>query len=202
MKNKNLPNKLTNLRLILSFAIIVFLLFPFNMININFKKYLINDTVIVDLKMLIAGILFLIASITDFFDGYLARKYNNTSEYGILMDPISDKILINSALILLSSYGYIHPIITIVVVLRDIIVNSFRIMAAKANVLEPSSFSGKVKTFFLMIGIILKMFGNLPFAFFNLAIDDLFLIAGTILALISCYEYIMLYKKYIKASNE
>lgn len=201
MKDKKLPNRLTNLRLIISIIIVIFLLFPFSMVNINFKKYLVNDTVIIDLKMIIAGVLFIIASITDFFDGYLARKHNNTSEYGILMDPISDKILVDSALIILSSYGYIHPIITIIVVLRDIIVNSFRIVAAKSNVLEPSNLAGKAKTFFLMIGIILKMFGNVPFEFIKIKGDDFFLITGTILALISAYQYIMLYKKYIKTNN-
>ena len=201
MKNKKLPNRLTNLRLILSIIIVIFLLFPFSMVNINFKKYLINDTTIIDMKMIIAGVLFIIASITDFFDGYLARKYNNTSEYGILMDPISDKILIDSVLIVLSSYGYIHPIITIVVVLRDIVVNSFRIMAAKANIIEPSSLAGKSKTFFLMIGIILKMFGNIPFTFIGIAGDDFFLITGTVLALISCYQYVIAYRKYIKTNN-
>ena len=201
MKNSKLPNRLTNLRLILSIVIVIFLLFPFNMVNINFKKYLINDTAIIDMKMIIAGALFIIASITDFFDGYFARKHNTTSEYGILMDPISDKILIDSVLIVLSSYGYIHPIITIVVILRDIVVNSFRIIAAKANVLEPSSLAGKCKTFFLMIGIILKMFGNVPFTFIGIAGDDFFLITGTVLALISGYQYVTVYRKYIKTNN-
>ena len=77
MKNKKLPNRLTNFRLILSLIIIILLLFPFNMININFKKYLIDNTVIVDTKMIIIGVLFIISSITDFLDGYLARKYNS-----------------------------------------------------------------------------------------------------------------------------
>lgn len=198
MKNEKLPNRLTNLRLILSLVIIFILLFPFSMININFNKYLVDSTLIVDTKMIIVGILFIISSITDYLDGHLARKYNNISDYGKLMDPIADKILVNSVLIILSANGYIHPIVPVVVIIRDIIINSLRMVAASSGVAEPAGTTGKVKTTFLMIGIILKLFGNLPFGIFNIAIDDFFLVAGTVLCLISGYEYIKAYKKYLK----
>ena len=197
MKNEKLPNKLTNLRLVLSLIIIFILLFPFNMLNINFKKYLIDSIIIVDTKMIIVGILFIISSITDFLDGHLARKYNNVSDYGKLMDPIADKILVNSVLIILSSYGYIHPIVPVVVIIRDIIINSLRMVAANSGVAEPAGITGKFKTAFLMLGITLKLFGNLPFGLINIAVDDFFLIAGTILCLISGFEYIKTYKKYL-----
>ena len=199
MKNEKLPNKLTNLRLILSLVIIFILLFPFNMININFRKYLINGVVIVDTKMILVGVLFIISSITDFLDGHLARKYNNISDYGKLMDPIADKILVNSVLIILSANGYIHSIVPVVVINRDIIINSLRMVAASSGVAEPAGLTGKVKTSFLMIGITLKLFSNLPFGLFNVAVDDFFLVAGTLLCLISGYEYVKAYKKYLKS---
>lgn len=198
MKNKKLPNKLTNLRFLLSFVIIIFLLFPFNMVNINFKKYLINNILILDVKMIIIGVLFIIASITDFLDGYLARKYNNISDYGKLMDPIADKILVNSILIILSSYGYIYPIVPVIVIMRDVIINSLRMIAATSGVAEPAAIVGKFKTTFLMIGITLKLFGNFPFGLFNIAIDDLFIIAGTILCVVSGLQYTKAYRKYLK----
>ena len=198
MKNKKLPNKLTNLRLILSGVIIILLLFPFNMLNINFKKYLINNIVILDVKMVIVGILFIIASITDFLDGYLARKYNNMSDYGKLMDPIADKVLVNSILIVLSSYGYIYPIVPVIVIIRDVIINSLRMLAATSGVAEPALVVGKFKTAFLMIGITLKLFGNLPFGLLNIAVDDLFIIAGTLLSVISGMQYAKAYRKYMK----
>ena len=197
MKNKKLPNRLTNLRLIISLIIIFIMLFPFNMVGINFKKYLINNTVIVDTKMIVVGILFIISSITDFLDGYLARKYNNITNYGKLMDPIADKILVNSVLIMLSSYGYIHPIVPIIVIIRDIVINSLRMIAAQSGVAEPAGITGKFKTLFLMLGIIFKLFGNLPFELINISIDDFFLVAGTILCIISGFEYIKSYKKYL-----
>ena len=198
MKNKDLPNRLTNIRLVLSFIIIFILLFPFHMLDINFKKYLINSTIIVDLKMIIVGILFIISCITDFLDGYLARKYNNISVYGTLMDPIADKILVNCVLVILSAYGYIHPIAPVIVIIRDIIVNSLRMVAAVSGIAEPAGITGKVKTVFLMIGITLKLFGNLPFGLINLAVDDFFIVAGVILCVISGFEYSKVYKKYLK----
>jgi len=198
MKNEKLPNRLTNLRLILSFIIIIILLFPFNMVNVSFKKYLIEDTVIIDSKMIIVGVLFIISCITDYLDGHLARKYNNVSDYGKLMDPIADKISVNSVLIILSAYGYIHPVVPVIVIVRDIIINSLRMVAASSGVAEPAMLSGKIKTVFLMLGIIFKLFGNLPFGLYNIAVDDFFIIAGSILCLISGFEYIKAYKKYLK----
>ena len=199
MKDKKLPNRLTNFRLILSIIIIIFLLFPFNMLNIGFDKYLIDNVTVVDTKMIIIGGLFIISCITDFLDGYLARKYNNESDYGKLMDPIADKISINSILIILSAYGYIHPIVPVIVVIRDIIINSLRMVAANSGTVEPAGFTGKFKTAFLMIGVTLKLFGNLPFALINVSIDDFFIIAGTVLCVISGVEYIKAYKKYLRS---
>ena len=198
MKNKDLPNRLTNIRLVLSLIIIFILLFPFNMLDISFKKYLINSTIILDLKMAIVGVLFIIACITDFLDGFLARKYNNISDYGTLMDPIADKILVNCTLVILSAYGYIHPIAPVIVIMRDIIVNSLRMVAAVSGIAEPAGMTGKVKTLFLMIGITLQLFGNLPFGLINLEADDFFIVAGVILCVISGFEYNKVYKKYLK----
>ncbi len=109
--NKNIPNYLTMARIIISLFVIVFLLFPFEMVNISFKKYLINGSVVIDVKLLIAAVLFVIASVTDFLDGYLARKYDAVSDFGKVMDAIADKILVNGLLIILSGQGFITPVI-------------------------------------------------------------------------------------------
>ena len=198
MKNKNLPNKITNLRMIITLIILIILIFPFNMLNINFKKYLIDESIIIDLKMVIVGVLFVISSITDFLDGYLARKYNNVSDYGKLMDPIADKLSINGILIILASLGYINGIIPLITVLRDTVITSFRMIALQNGYVEAAAISGKLKTSFLMIGIALKLFGNLPFGLLNIAMDDFFLIAGTALSFISGVQYVFNYRKYLK----
>lgn len=194
--NKNIPNNITVIRIILSFIIIVFLLFPFDMVDISFPKYLINGSLILDIKMLIAAILFVIASVTDFIDGYLARKYNAVSDFGKVMDAIADKVLVNGILIILCGQGYITPVIPVIVILRDTVVNTVKMVAGNNGDVVAAIKTGKFKTAFLMIGITLKLLGNFPMGLFNVALDDFFLITATVLSLISGIEYVMLYKKY------
>ena len=198
--NKNIPNYLTIARLILSLIVIVFLLFPFDMINVSFPKYLINGTVMLDVKMLIAAIIFVIASVTDFFDGKLARKYNAVSDFGKVMDAIADKVLVNSILIILSGLGYISPIIPVVIILRDTVVNTIKMVAGEHGDVVAAIKTGKFKTAFLMIGVTLKLIGNFPAGLYNIALDDFFLITATVLSLVSGFEYFNIYKKYFMNS--
>lgn len=197
MKDKNLPNKLTIFRIILSIIIIILLLFPFNMVNINIPKYLVGGIVILDLKFVIAGALFIIASITDFLDGYIARKYNLVTDFGKVLDAIADKVLVNSLLIILCGKGYITPIIPVVIILRDTVVNSIKMIAGEKGNVVAAIKSGKFKTAFLMIGLTLKLFGNLPMGLYNIALDDFFLITATVLSLVSGFEYYRIYRKYL-----
>lgn len=194
--NKNIPNYLTMARIIISLFVIVFLLFPFEMVNISFKKYLINGSVVIDVKLLIAAVLFVIASVTDFLDGYLARKYDAVSDFGKVMDAIADKILVNGLLIILSGQGFITPVIPVVIILRDTVVNTIKMVAGNNGSVVAAIKTGKYKTAFLMIGITLKLLGNFPLGLVNVALDDFFLITATILSLISGIEYFNIYKKY------
>lgn len=196
--NKNLPNNLTKLRIVLAIIILGLMLFPFEMANINIPKYLINGELIIDLKLLICGILFIIASITDFLDGKIARKYNLVSDYGKVMDAIADKILVNGLLIVLTGQGYIYPIIPVIIILRDTITNTFKMIAGNNGEVVGAIKTGKIKTAFLMIGLSLKLFGNFPLGLINIALDDFCLVTATILAIISGVEYYNLYKKYFK----
>lgn len=196
--NKDIPNRITIFRIILSVILIIYLLFPFNMINVTFPKYLIDGKALLDIKLLIADIIFVIAAISDFFDGYLARKYNAVSDFGKVTDAIADKILVNGVLIILSGQGYISPIIPTIVVLRDIVVNNLKMIAGENGNVVAAIKTGKFKTACLMIGIVLKLIGNLPCELFNVALDDFFLITGTTLSLISGFEYFNIYKKYLK----
>ena len=196
--NKNLPNNLTKLRIILAIIIIGIMLFPFDMVNINFPKYLINGNVVLDLKLLIVAFLFIVASITDFFDGRIARKYNLVSNYGKVMDAIADKILVNGLLIVLCGQGYIHPLIPVIIILRDTITNTFKMLAGTNGEVVGAIKTGKFKTAFLMIGLVLKLIGNFPMELINISLDDFFLITAAVLSVISGIEYYNLYKKYFK----
>lgn len=196
--NKELPNNLTKLRIVLSIIIMLLMLFPFDMVNISIPKYLINGTLIIDLKLVICAVLFVIASITDFFDGKIARKYNLVSNYGKVMDAIADKILVNGLLIILTGQGYITPVIPVIIVLRDTVTNTFKMIAGEHGNVVGAIKTGKFKTAFLMVGITLKLIGNFPLGLFGIALDDFCLVTATILAIISGVEYYNLYKKYFK----
>ena len=190
----NLPNKLTISRIIMSIAIIVLLLFPFQMAGIEFPQLFIDEKLVVDSKYLIAGTLFILASLTDFLDGYLARKNNLVTDFGKLLDAIADKVLVNSVLIILASQGFIHPIIPVVIIVRDSIVNSIKMIAASRGKVVAAIKSGKVKTATLMVGISLTLFYNLPFELFNLRVADFLLFVAAILSIISGIQYYLLNK--------
>ena len=107
----NLPNKLTIIRIILSF-VFMFLLFTQGL-----------------LAKVLALITFLIASITDFYDGYLARKYNLITDLGKLLDPIADKILVLSAFLAFVEMGIIPAWMVVIIILRELVITGVRIFA-------------------------------------------------------------------------
>ena len=192
-----LPNRLTIFRLILAVVVVILFLFPYDMIGYNFPKYLINGVAILDVKLVICAVLFIVASITDFFDGKIARKYNYVTNFGKLMDPIADKMLVNSLLIILAGEGYIATIIPVIIISRDIVVDGVRMLLTEQGEVLPAGKLGKFKTAFLMMGITLKLVGNLPFSLWNLPVADFLIITATVLSLISGIGYYMGAKKFI-----
>lgn len=136
---KHLPNILTMLRI---------LLIPF------FIYYFINES------FMVAFIIFIVASVTDFFDGYLARKLQVISNFGKIMDPLADKLLVLSALALLSfgKDGYLSKWIFIIITLREILVTILRDLYKKKKIYLPANNWGKVKTVIQMVGLTVSFF--------------------------------------------
>ncbi|MBE6159721.1 MAG: CDP-diacylglycerol--glycerol-3-phosphate 3-phosphatidyltransferase [Lactobacillales bacterium] len=193
----NLPNKITMSRIVLTIFIIVLLLFPFDAAGINMPKLFVNESLVVDITYVIAGVLFIIASLTDFVDGYIARKYNLVTDFGKMIDAIADKILVNPILIILAAKGFVSPLIPVIIVCRDSIVNSIKMIAgSKGNVVAAIKL-GKLKTACLMTGIVLTLFYNLPFELLNLKVSDALLIVACVLSIISGIEYYNMNKKFI-----
>lgn len=190
----NLPNKLTVSRIILAFIIIFLLLFPFYTVGLEFPRYLISG-IQVDSKYFLAGGLFIIASLTDWIDGYLARKNNMVTDTGKMLDAIADKVLINSVLIIFASLGFINAIIPVILVVRDIFVNTIKMEAAAKGKVVAAISSGKIKTASLMVGIILMFFYNLPFELWNIRVDLFLLYFATIMSIVSMIEYYQLNKE-------
>ena len=193
----NLPNKITIFRIILAVVIIVLLLFPFDSAGIKLPQIYVNETIVINIKYLIAGVLFIIASVTDFIDGHIARKYNLVTDFGKMMDAIADKILVNSVLIILSATGFIHPIIPIIIIMRDTVVNSIKMIAGSKGKVVAAIKSGKIKTALLMVGIVLTLFYNMPFELLNLKVADLLLIIAAIMSLVSGFQYYYMNKNLI-----
>jgi len=197
----NLPNKLTISRVIMSIIIIIILLgggYVTSIFGFEIPKIFVNEAIVIDLKYIIAGILFIIASVTDFLDGYIARKYNMITDFGKLVDAIADKILVNSVLIILAAQGFIHPIIPVIIIIRDSVVNSIKMLAASKGKVVAAIKSGKIKTACLMIGIVLTLFYNLPFELWNISVAKALLFIATILSVVSGIEYFTLNKHLIK----
>ena len=193
----NLPNKITMSRIFLSLVLIIILVFPFDSLGISTYKLFIAEKLVVDVKYLIAGVLFIIASLTDFVDGYIARKYNMVTDFGKMVDAIADKMLVNSVLIILAASGFIHAIIPVVIVTRDIVVDTIKMIAGSKGKVVAAIKTGKIKTIFMMIGITLTLFYNLPFELINIRVADILIIIATILSLISGIQYYQMNKKLI-----
>lgn len=190
----NLPNKITLLRIILSFVVVIILILPFDMMGINIPKLFINERIVIDVKYMVAGVLFIIASLTDFLDGYIARSRNLVTDFGKMIDAIADKMLVNSVLIILAASGFIHPIIPVIIVMRDSVVNTIKMIAGSKGKVVAAIKSGKVKTACLMTGIALTLFYNLPFELINIRVADFLLFIAAILSLISCGQYYLMNK--------
>ena len=195
----NLPNRITLARIILSVIIVGILIFPFDATGIATYKLFINESIVMDIKYIIAGVLFIIASLTDMIDGRIARKYNMVTDLGKMLDAIADKILVNSVLIILATSGFVHPIIPVVIISRDTIVDIIKMIAGSKGKVVGAIKTGKIKTIFMMLGITLTLFYNLPFELINIRISDILLIIGAVLSIISAVEYYNLNKKLILA---
>ncbi len=197
----NLPNKLTMSRIVFTIIIVLVLLLPFNSFGIQIPKIFVNEQIVIDVRYIIAGVLFILASITDFADGYIARKYNLVTEFGKMSDAIADKVIVNAVLIILSAHGFINPIIPIVIISRDTFVNTLKMAAGNQGVVVAASLMGKIKTTCMMLGIALMLFYNLPFELYNIRVADFLLLIATVLSVASAVQYFNANKQYISTNK-
>ena len=167
----NLPNKLTILRIIL---IIPFVLFMILGQGEGWMKWA-------------ALAIFVIASLTDTLDGYIARKYHLITDFGKFMDPLADKILVMSAMILLVEFGRLPAWIVIIILAREFAVSGFRLIASDNGLVIAASWWGKVKTVTQMIMVIL-MIADLPAPYPHI-ITDIVMYAALALTVISMIDY-------------
>lgn len=185
----NLPNKITVTRIVLSIFTLIFLILPWYQFGIHFPMFTFLGKVVVDSKYLIAGVLFVVASLTDFLDGYLARSKNMVTDFGKVMDAIADKILVNGVLIILAYNGFISIVVPIIIITRDTFVDSIKMVSGSKGKVVAASMMGKAKTVCMMIGVSFMLFYNLPFELIHLPLADLLIMAACLLSIISGCEY-------------
>ena len=167
----NLPNKLTILRTILVPVFIVMYL-----------------TSWIDGNQYYAAGIFVIASLTDFFDGYLARKYNLVTNFGKFLDPLADKMLVNSALLCMLVVPD-NPLpfwVVLIIIMRDFIINGFRLVASDNNTVIAADYWGKVKTTVQMIMVIVVIL-NFDNIVMNV-IEQILIYASVILTVVSLLD--------------
>ncbi len=178
----NLPNKLTILRMILIVPFVIVML---------------EESVIPQGKW-IALAIFILASLTDFVDGHLARKYNLVTNFGKFMDPLADKLLVCAAMILLVEMGRIPAWVVIIIMSREFIISGFRLIASDNHVVIAASYWGKFKTVFQMLMICL-MIADLG-GIFDILTQIIMWIA-LILTVVSLMDYLIKNKDVMKETK-
>lgn len=194
----NLPNKLSMFRIILVPVIAVIYLFADFSMHFNFAAN--GHMVELSMTSIVVLVLFGIASFTDFLDGNIARKRNLITSFGKFIDPIADKLLVNTMLILFAVSGVVPVIPVIVMVWRDTIVDGLRMNASAKGKVVAAGMMGKAKTVLQMFAIIFLLLNNLPFEFFGLPVAQILLWAAMIVSVASGIDYFLKLKDIVMES--
>lgn len=174
----NLANKITFFRIVL---VPVFL---FVFLNTDIPNYRLISTAI-----------FLIASLTDTLDGYIARSRNLVTNLGKFLDPLADKLLVSAALIAFVQTNEISSVVVIIIISREFIITGFRAVAAEKNVVIAASFWGKLKTIFQMIMIMYVLTDFYNYNQTTIIIKDILIILTVIFTILSAVDYLYKNKK-------
>lgn len=175
----NLANKLTMFRIIL---VPIFMFFLLAKVFPSYGQY-------------VAAVIFIIASITDSLDGYIARSRNQITKFGKFMDPLADKLLVSAALISLIELDQLPAWIVFVIIAREFAITGLRVLAASEGITIAASWWGKIKTITQIIAIILLLVNNYPFSLLNIPLDKIAIYLAAIFTIISGIDYVLVNKK-------
>lgn len=218
----NLPNKITLSRIILIVAMIIGIFILGIIETIPEARFIAPDLgdSKINLIYLIICVIFIIAALTDYLDGHLARKLNLVTDFGKFLDPIADKLLNDATMIFLLVPQIYAPnqrsnpisltilaVCVIVMIARDLVVDGLRLIAVKNNVVIAANYFGKAKTVLQMIAIPMLLLNDWPFHYFDnqwpepLQISNLFFYAATIMSLVSGVIYVVQNKQVFKGEK-
>ena len=192
----NLPNKLTLFRIFLVPLLCLVWLFPYESFGIRFPYFTFGHITLSCLNLIVL-ILFAIASFTDYLDGHIARKKNLVTTFGKFADPIADKLLVNTMLIILCYKHAIPLVCCLLMILRDMVVDGCRMIAAQKGVVVSAGILGKLKTVLQMITIILILLNNLPFELWFIPMDEILIWFTSFVSVAGGYSYFLQVKDYI-----
>lgn len=191
MAKMNIPNRLTIIRILLVPVVVaVYLCMDPNLYVFDVKSGLA-------LRDVIAFAIFAIASITDFLDGMLARKNNWITSFGKFADPIADKMLVNTVLILMVYFHQASVVAVLLMIARDLVVDGLRMSAATSGEVVSAGIFGKLKTVLQMFALIFLLLKNWPFIYIGIPVDQILLWLATAASLYSGWIYFKQLKKYV-----
>ncbi len=166
----NLPNKLTLLRIALIPIFIIVLM------NGYYE---------------ISAVIFIVASLTDALDGYIARKHSLITNFGKIMDPLADKLLVTAAFVCLVQLGDVAAWMVIIILARELTITGLRAVAASEGIVIAAANSGKLKTILQMLSVVALLFKNYPFSLWHIPFADALLWAAVVMTIVSGAEYII-----------
>ncbi|MCO7125936.1 CDP-diacylglycerol--glycerol-3-phosphate 3-phosphatidyltransferase [Sporolactobacillus shoreicorticis] len=179
----NIANKLTVARMIMIPLFLVLLLAPIPLGVLGGESYRLP------VSQLLAAIIFVLASFTDWLDGQLARKYHLITNFGKLLDPLADKLLVMSAFVAFVGLGRMASWLVILILAREFAVTGLRLVAVEEGEVIAASKIAKWKTFSQMVAIILFLFNNVPFGLNGFPLDQIILWIAVILTVLSGIDY-------------
>lgn len=178
----NLPNKITVFRI---------LMIPFFVACMLIKEIPYHE--------IIAGVIFIIAALSDLVDGKIARRFNLVTNFGKFMDPLADKLLVQSALLCFVANGLLPAWIAIVIMSREFIISGFRLVAADKGIVIAAGYLGKLKTVFQMVMSVMLIFHFSHPVW--LVTEQIFIWGSLILTIVSLIDYFIKNKDVLKETK-
>lgn len=191
----NIPNRITISRILLIPVFMIVMLVDFNW----------GDMTLFGAEMpvshFIGGMIFIIASLTDWIDGYYARKYNLVTTFGKFLDPLADKLLVSAALIILVELGFAASWIVIIIISREFAVTGLRLVLAGEGEVVAAGNLGKIKTTAQILAIAALLLHNTIFALFNIPFGEIMLYIALIFTVWSGWDYFYANRRGLLASK-
>lgn len=191
----NLPNKITLARIALIPVFMIIMLVPFQWGSVH-----IGDESI-PVAHLTGAVLFIIASTTDWVDGYYARKLNLVTNFGKFLDPLADKLLVSAALITLVQFDLAPAWMVIIIISREFAVTGLRLVLAGTGEVVAANMLGKIKTWAQIIAVAALLLHNLPFELVSFPFGDIALWVAVLFTVISGWDYFAKNRDALKTSN-